>query len=293
MNPHEGKKTVGIIGMGLMGASFGKAFRALGHTVYGDDTDADTRRKALTAGAADALLTDADADKPDVFIFALNPRAFAAAARKFTGKMKSGAIVSDICGNKRRAVEDMHALAAERPDLNYVAAHPMAGTESRGIDHSDGGLFRGASALIIPVSATAAAVETLRGLYLSVGFSRVIETDAERHDRIIAYTSQLAHVISSAYIVSPTAARQDGFSAGSFRDLSRVARMNAAMWTELTADNRGNLLAELDAFTARLALFRAALASGDEKSLLQLFEEGNLRKAEIDGGAKTNDSKGN
>ncbi|MDR1092890.1 MAG: prephenate dehydrogenase/arogenate dehydrogenase family protein, partial [Clostridiales bacterium] len=132
------------------------------------------------------------------------------------------------------------------------------------------------------VGASIEAAALVKKLFLEIGFFRVLPSDAETHDRVIAYTSQLCHILSSSYVASPTAERHDGYSAGSFRDLTRVARMNPKMWTELAADNKDNLIGELDFLIARLAAFRGALEKGGEGELEKLFAEGNARKEVIE-----------
>ena len=273
---------IGIIGLGLMGASFGKAFKKIGHTVYGYDTNRETMLKSGLVGAADAPLADATFGKLDVLIIALNPRAFYGAAKNNAPKLRDGAIVLDIGGNKRAVVADMLKLHAEFPGLNFIATHPMAGREFVGINHSTPAIFENASALMIPVNASIQSAALVKKLFSDIGFFRVLPSDPETHDRIIAYTSQLCHILSSAYVASPTAEYHDGYSAGSFRDLTRVAKMNPKMWTELTVDNRGSLIVELDRLIGRLGEFRSALTSGDEAALEALFTEGNERKAVIE-----------
>ncbi|MDR1094296.1 MAG: prephenate dehydrogenase/arogenate dehydrogenase family protein, partial [Clostridiales bacterium] len=189
---------IGIIGLGLMGASFGKAFKKAGHTVYGFDTDRETMLKSELVGAADAPLSGAEYGELDVLMIALNPRAFYGVATLAAPQLRAGAAVLDIGGNKRAVVAAMRKLAALYPDLNFIATHPMAGREYSGINHSSAAMFENASALMIPVCASIEAAAAVKKLFLEIGFFRVLPSDAETHDRIIAYTSQLCHILSSS-----------------------------------------------------------------------------------------------
>ncbi|MDR3319041.1 MAG: prephenate dehydrogenase/arogenate dehydrogenase family protein [Clostridiales bacterium] len=274
---------IGIIGLGLMGASLGKAIlKKTGHTVYGYDISEETLLKAGLVGAINYPLADIGCDKLDLMLIAVNPRDFKSAFLAAAHYLKKDGTVADICGNKSQIVADMKALSAEFRELVFIAMHPMAGREFSGVLHSTPTLFERSSALIVPVTMDIAAMQTLKTLLTDIGFGEVLPTTERVHDEIIAYTSQLAHIVSSCYVQSPTAIRHDGFSAGSFRDLTRVARMNPRMWTELIADNRDNVLAELDRFIADMSGFRDALRAGDETALNSFFSEGNEKKTLIE-----------
>ncbi len=274
---------IGIVGLGLIGGSFGKAIaKFTEHKAFGTDISADAMLKAELVGAVSGALTDANFGDMDIVIFALSPQAAREEAEKACPKLKKGALVIDIAGNKISMVEKMRELGAKYPHLEFIATHPMAGKEYSGISHASATMFERASALFVPVKAELDTVALLKRLFFDIGFDFVKLTTAEEHDRIIAYTSQLAHVISSCYINTPVAEEHDGYSAGSFRDLSRVARMNPKMWEELLTENSENVINVLDPFIERLREFSDALKSGDNEKLLRMFEQGNAKKELVD-----------
>ncbi|MDR0696658.1 MAG: prephenate dehydrogenase [Christensenellaceae bacterium] len=274
---------IGIIGLGLIGGSIGRALiKKTDHVVYGYDTSSDTMLKASFLPAINHPLTDSDYICLDVLIIALNPDAFVSVAKNIIPKLKNDAIVIDIAGNKSKVLNEMRKLALDYPLINFIGTHPMAGREYSGINHSTPYLFEKASILLIPLSQEISKISLLKMLLLSIGFSDVIITTDKIHDKIIAYTSQLAHIISSSYIKSPTAIIHDGYSAGSFKDISRVARLNADMWAELMTDNSDNLLFELDHFIASLNEYRQALTSNKRDQLRDLLQTGSDIKTAID-----------
>ncbi|MBQ6979142.1 MAG: prephenate dehydrogenase [Clostridia bacterium] len=277
---------IGIIGLGLMGGSFGRTLIKHGYTVYGYDVSPDVMLKAELMKAFTAPLTEKTAKHVDLLIAAVNPSAFNVAVRKFLPILKHGAVVSDFCGVKRTVVSVMKDFAAQYPHLKFIGAHPMAGREFSGIEHSSITLFEKASMILVPINADIFTLDKIKEFYLAVGFSRVVITDAEHHDAVIAYTSQLCHIVSSAFILNAQADNRSGYSAGSFRDLTRVARLNPDMWTELIDANRDMALKELDELIANLNKYRTAIASGDDNALKSLFAVGNERKIKIESESK-------
>lgn len=276
---------IGIVGLGLIGASFGKSLKKVTeHKVFGYDINADVLLKAELVGAIDAPLCDDNVASLDVLIISVYPRSFKEVAKFYLPKMKDGAILMDFCGIKRGIEEDMRCLSAEYPNVSFIGAHPMAGREFSGIDRSLSTLFDRATCVVVPVKADIFTLEKVRDLFLTLGFSEAVFSTAYRHDEIIAFTSQLCHIVSNAFIKSPMASSHFGFSAGSYRDLTRVARLNPEMWTELMMDNRDLLKSELDGLIARLAEYSKALESGDEQMLYDLLKEGSDLKISIDKG---------
>ena len=275
-------RTVGIVGLGLMGASFGRVLVKNGYKVYGADKSEAVMKKALLANAYSEPLTQKNAGEVDLLVIAIFPRDFEGAAREYLPALKAGAVVGDFCGNKRIVTEAMRRLSGERPDLVYVGGHPMAGREYAGVEHSSVRLFDGASMILVPVTEDLFVLSELKKFYLSLGFGEVVVTTAEKHDEMISYTSQLCHVVSNAFIKSETARSHDGFSAGSYRDLTRVARLNPDMWAELMTDNRDRLKGELDRLIDDLKRYSDALGAGDEAALKALLAEGDRIKREID-----------
>ena len=233
-------------------------------------------------GAISGELNENTAKELDMLIVALFPRQFKNAVAPYLPILKEGAIVTDFCGNKRSVIADMRAFANEYPHLFFVGGHPMAGREFSGIEHAVTTLFDKASMILVPYSQDIAKLETVKKFFLSVGFGEVVLCSAEYHDGMIAYTSQLCHVVSNAFIKNETALSHSGYSAGSYKDLTRVARMNSKMWAELMTDNRDKLSAELDELITNLQKYQVALKNGDEQALFELLEEGNERKLTID-----------
>lgn len=276
---------IGIVGLGLIGASFGKSLKKVTENkVFGYDINPDVLLKAELVGAIDVPLCDENVKSLDMLVISVYPRSFKDVAKNYLSKMKDGAILMDFCGIKRGIEGDMKELSKEYPNVSFIGAHPMAGREFSGIDRSLSTLFDRATCVVVPVKADIFTLEKVRDLFLSVGFSEAVFSTAYRHDEIIAFTSQLCHIVSNAFIKSPMASSHFGFSAGSYRDLTRVARLNPQMWTELMMDNRDLLKGELDGLIARLTEYSKALGENDEQRLFDLLKEGSDLKISIDKG---------
>ena len=274
---------IGIVGLGLIGGSMGRAIiKKTEHVVFGYDTDDNVIESAFDLNAIHARLDDDNIKDIDLLIVALYPKAIEKNLEFYCEKLKAGCTVIDCCGNKRSVTAVMSAISIKHPHLNYVGAHPMAGREFSGIKHSTAGLFEHASMILVPVRATDDSIDLLRELSYKLGFAQVVVTTAEKHDMIIAFSSQLAHIVSSAYVKSPFASKHNGFSAGSFRDMTRVAKLNPEMWTQLMSENADNLVSELNVLIDNLNAYRNALSSGDNDSLYRLLEEGDSIKKEIE-----------
>lgn len=275
-------KKIGIVGLGLMGASFGRLLVKEGFEVYGLDKSPAVMEKALLAKAYGEPLTKENAGLLDALVFAIYPRDFKGSAREFLPYLKAGAVVLDFCGNKRSVVRAMKELSEEFPSVFFCGGHPMAGREYSGVEHSSVRLFDGASMILVPVTEDLFALSELKAFFLSLGFGGVVVTTAENHDKMIAYTSQLCHIVSNAFIKSETARAHGGYSAGSYRDLTRVARLSPEMWSALMTDNAEFLKAELDRLIGDLQKYSDALGGGDEPALRALLAEGDNIKREID-----------
>lgn len=273
---------IGIIGLGLIGGSLGRAFVKEGEEVLAWDIDPDTLQQGALLKAYDEVLTPDKAADVDLLIVALTPEATVRAWEEWAPRLKEGAILADIAGTKRYVVAEAKRLHAAYPHLEWVCTHPMAGREYSGIKHSQVGLFDRSTLLVVPVDTPIATLAHIKNLFLSIGFGKVLLTTAEEHDRIIAFTSQLAHIISNAYILSDTAPDQRGYSAGSFRDMTRVARINAAMWSELFVQNADHLTLEIDELIAHLSEMRDAIQAGDRGAIERYLSLGNQRKEEAD-----------
>ncbi len=269
---------IAIIGLGLIGGSLARTVRAkTAHTLYGADLDAAVLADAVATGVLDAPLTAQALANCDLVAVALFPGACVQWLRENAAAIPQNAVVFDCAGIKGAVCDAGFALARQY-GWQFFGGHPMAGTERSGWAASRVGLFEGASMLLVPPAEKeerASLAETLlESFFLSLGFGRVVRTTAAQHDATIAYTSQLAHVVSSAYIKSPTAQNYVGFSAGSFQDMTRVAFLNETMWTELFLDNRQPLGEEIDFLIEKLQEYRTALANGDAAALKTLLAEG-------------------
>lgn len=270
---------VAICGLGLIGGSLGRTLVAkTDHTVFATDID----RVALKTGelikAYHYELTNDNIKNIDILFVALYPKTAISVIKEYAPKLKKGAMIVDLCGNKRTICSALKEISKEYPDLDIISSHPMAGREFSGIKHSISSLFDRASMILIPVKADIRKLSAFKEFCLSIGFLSVVITTAEEHDRIISYTSQLAHIVSSAYIKSPTAENYLGFSAGSFRDMTRVARLSPEMWTELMADNRDNLVREIECMIENLKDYAKVLKENDEEKLYKLLEDGTNKK---------------
>lgn len=274
---------IGIVGLGLMGGSFGRAICKSGeHNVFGYDVNEQVMLKAQLLKAINQPLTKENANQLDVLIVAVFSRKFKEVVQEFLPFLKDQAIVIDFCGIKRTIISQMQELNKLYPSIFFIGGHPMAGREFSGIEHSQCNLFNKASMILVPIKEDIFVESKLKNLFLSIGCDKVVITDAKTHDKNIAYTSQLCHIVSSSFIKSPTAEKHFGFSAGSYKDMTRVARMNADMWAELVLDNSDYVVEELDIIINNLNEFKNAIASKNGKKVKELFEEGNNKKISID-----------
>jgi len=274
---------VGIIGLGLMGGSFARTLIKKDIAkVYGYDVSESVLAKAELLNAITDRLTLDNVGDVDMLVLGIFPKDVKDTLTPYLARMKKGAVVLDFCGVKRKVVAVFEELSKEYPSVYFIGGHPMAGREFSGIEHSTASLFDKASMILTPVNADIFLLDSLKKFFLSVGFTKVVVTNAENHDRMIAFTSQLCHVVSNNYIKNKSAISHDGYSAGSYRDLTRVARLNPKMWSELIFDNQDYLLSELDEFIDNLKEYREAIASNDKDKLETLLKEGNDLKMEID-----------
>ncbi len=276
--------TVGVVGLGLIGGSLAKAIKYnTDNTVIGYDIDGNVVLKAKLLGAIDDEMTEQKIPECDIIITGLYPEATKKYITENAKRFKKGAIVLDTCGVKTYVCEDMYRVAKEN-GFTFVGAHPMAGLHLSGFEHSKVTMFSNASMLLVPSPDTGInELDTVRKLFSKIGFTNIQNTTPEEHDRIIAFTSQLAHVVSNAYVKSPSAKLHKGFSAGSYRDLTRVAKLNEVMWTELFLENRENLAFEIDTIIENLKQYSKALKENDAGTLERLLRDGRICKEQIDG----------
>ena len=264
-----------IVGLGLIGGSLAKAIKKNTHeSCFGIDIDRGTIAGALAQEAIDGEMTIDDLAGCDVVIVGLHPEATIKFITENAGKFKKGSIVLDTCGVKGEIVRAVEGVCIEN-GVNFLGCHPMAGREFSGFAYSVDNLFEKASFIMTPTDRTPMrVVQNISRLAYNIGFAKVVVSNVEEHDSVIAFTSQLAHVVSSSYVKSPSLLKQAGFSAGSFKDLTRVAKLNEDMWTELFLMNRGPLVDEIEHIIARLTEYRDAIANNDAQRLHDLLKEG-------------------
>ncbi|MGI6744109.1 MAG: prephenate dehydrogenase [Eubacteriales bacterium] len=274
---------IGIAGLGLIGGSAAKAYKEEeGNKVYALDTDKTVFEYAKISGAVDGILDKESLKLCDCVLIALYPVDAIEYLKKTAPEIKKETIVIDFCGVKRIVCDECFPLAEEY-GFTFVGGHPMAGTQNSGFKASRASLFAGASMLLVPPRRDdIRLLERIKKILAPLGFGRFVVTTPELHDEMIAYTSQLAHVVSSAYAMNPAAQNHKGYSAGSYKDLTRVARLNVKMWTELFMANRDNLAMHLELLIEVLEEYKAAISKGDEAKIAELLEKGRVSKQEAE-----------
>ena len=275
--------TVGICGLGLIGGSMAKAYSAAGHTVLGYDKNDAALGYASLAGITSGTLDNTTIPDCELIFIALYPQAAVKYLDEIAPIIDKKTVVIDLCGTKKEICDVGFALA-ERYGFTFVGGHPMAGTQYSGIKYSKETLFKNAPMVLVPpVYDDIYFLDKIKQLLAPAMFGRITVTTAEEHDAMIAFTSQLAHVVSNAYVKSPTAPKHKGFSAGSYKDMTRVAWLNEYMWSELFLENKEPLLFEIDQIVKSLAEYRDAIASGDKEELISLLRDGRIAKEKVDG----------
>lgn len=275
--------TVGILGLGLIGGSMARCYAKAGHQVLAAETDASMFSFATLAGAVHGKLDASSLPRCDLVLLAIYPAGSAAWLEEMGQYVSPNALVLDLCGTKAQICSRCFPVA-RKYGFVYVGGHPMAGTHNSGFKFSRSNLFQGAPMVLVPPAFDdIALLQRVKDALAPCGFGSFSVTTAEDHDRMIAFTSQMPHVISNAFIKSPTALEHKGFSAGSYKDMTRVAWLNPQMWAELCMENRENMLKELDFYIHSLQQYRNALETGDQEMLITLLEDGKKRKEEVDG----------
>ena len=275
--------TVGIVGLGLIGGSFAKAYHAAGWRVLGYDRDESVLSFTQLADAVDEPLTMDNIGTCELVLLCVRPLAAVEYLRQAAPHISGKPVVIDCCGTKRTVCAACFPIAAQY-GITYLGGHPMAGTQFSGFKYAKADLYHGAPMVLVPPRFDD--IELLgrvKDLLTPAGFGSYSVTTAEQHDEMIAFTSQLAHVASNAYIKSPTAKKHKGFSAGSYKDMTRVAWLAPRMWAELFLENRDFLLKEIDCYIEHLSQYKAAMEQNDEEELIRLLDEGKKRKEEVDG----------
>lgn len=274
---------VGILGLGLIGGSMARAYAVAGHTVYAADLDESTLSFAMLSGAVHGRLDEETIPACELLLLAIYPGGSAKWLEDNGRLVDSGALVLDLCGIKQEVCKRCFPVA-RKYGFTFVGGHPMAGSHFSGFKYSRADLYKGAPMVLVPPRFDDIdLLQRVKDAMAPCGFGMFSVTTAEEHDRMIAFTSQMPHVLSNAFIKSPTARQHKGFSAGSYKDLTRVAWLNAPMWSELFLENRDNLLFELNTYLDNLTAYRDALEARDGERLTALLEAGKKAKEEVDG----------
>lgn len=274
---------VGILGLGLIGGSMARAYAVAGHTVYAADLDESTLSFAMLSGAVHGRLDEETIPACELLLLAIYPGGSAKWLEDNGCLVDSSALVLDLCGIKQEVCKRCF-LVARKYGFTFVGGHPMAGSHFSGFKYSRADLYKGAPMVLVPPRFNDIdLLQRVKDAMAPCGFGMFSVTTAEEHDRMIAFTSQMPHVLSNAFIKSPTARQHKGFSAGSYKDLTRVAWLNAPMWSELFLENRDNLLFELNTYLDSLTAYRDALEARDGERLTALLEAGKKAKEEVDG----------
>ena len=274
---------VGILGLGLIGGSLARAYTKAGHNVFACESDESMLSFAQLAGFVNEPLTTDNLTSCDLILLAIYPDGSAGWLEENAHLVNPQALVIDCCGIKREICRRCFPLA-EKYGFTFVGGHPMAGSHYSGFKYSRSNLFQGAPMVLVPPRFDdIALLERAKDILAPCNFGFFSVTTAEEHDKMIAFTSQMPHILSNGFIKSPTAKNHKGFSAGSYKDLTRVAWLNPQMWAELCMDNRDNVMFELECYIQSLQAYYNALQSQDLETLTHLLDEGKRKKEEVDG----------
>lgn len=274
---------VAVIGLGLIGGSMAKAFKKAGNRIFAFDKDETIIEFARLNGDVDFTVDKSNISKCDLIILSLYPKASIEFLNDYSDKLGEKNIVIDCCGTKELICK-CGFENAEKYGFTFIGGHPMAGTHYSGYKYSSADMFKGAPMVIVPPKYDdIELLDRIKKLLEPCNFGKFSVTDAKSHDKMISFTSQMPHIVSNAFIKSPTAQKHNGFSAGSYKDLTRVAWLNPVMWSDLFFENKKNLINELDVFINNLNEYKKALESDDEESMIKLLEDGKKAKEKVDG----------
>ena len=273
-----------IVGLGLIGGSYAQALKRQGYDVGAVTRSQETIDYALEQGLIDRGTVTPTAEfvgAYDIIVFALYPHVFLKWIADYQQFIKPGALLTDVTGVKCSVVYEVQKLL--RPDLEFVGAHPMAGREVYGVRNADCGIFKGANYIVTPTDAnTEEAIRTVEQLGETLGFARISRLAPERHDEMIGFLSQLTHCIAVALMTCKDVEDLYAYTGDSFRDLTRIAKINDEMWSELFMLNRDELLSQIDVFSERLGELRSAIESGDTEAMRELMRLSTKRRKYFD-----------
>lgn len=275
------KQNILIVGLGLMGGSYAKALKRIGYHLMAIDTNSESIQFALENKIIDEGIDFPEPEiikKADVIIFALYPHVFLQWIKDNQSYFKSGIRITDVTGVKSSVVYDVQAIL--RDDIEYIAAHPMAGREVYGVQNSDDKIFHDANYIVVPTPKnTVEAIEWCKDLGRLLGFSRVSVLTPEEHDEMIGFVSQLTHVIAVALMDCSDNTHLVDYTGDSFRDLTRIANINDKMWSELFLMNKKSLLAQMDVFIKEMQTLREMLSKDNKEGLCEKMRLSTKRRA--------------
>ena len=273
---------VGILGLGLIGGSLARAYSLEGHCVYAAEKDESMLSFAVLAGAVHERLDETSIPQCDLILLAIYPEGSARWLNDHAHLISPSTLVIDCCGTKKEICSKCFPLA-EQYGFTFVGGHPMAGSQFSGFKYSRATMYKDAAMIVVPRRQDDfELMQRVKELLTPCSFGRMTVTTAENHDRMIAFSSQMAHVVSNAFVKSPSAREHKGYSAGSYKDMTRVAWLNETMWAELFMENKDYLLQELDVLLDNLGKYRQALVDQNESEMKALLKEGRLIKEEVD-----------
>ena len=270
---------IAVIGLGIMGGSIAKALKKSDkYYVIGYNRTEEITKRALSDGAIDEIWDGASPLDADITVLAVNPNVTFKLFETLPSLLKKGSILTDICGVKAEVVKTGEEVCKGK-GIFFIGGHPMAGRERSGYDYSTEDLFFNRSYIFTETSNTdKEALNKLSAMALDIGCSDVTITSPEYHDKMIAYTSQIPHILAGAYMNSPTSATHKGYSAGSYHDVSRVASVDENLWSQLFLSNKDNLLYEIDILIRNLQDYKEAVARNDESRLSGIIKTGRILK---------------
>lgn len=270
-----------IVGLGIIGASYAKGLKNKGHHVFGVDIKEDTIEYALNNGIIDEGSLDVIdfIEKTDLIILGLYPYDILNFLKKYKSRFKENQIITDVCGVKRHFI--LEAIELAKP-ATYITHHPMAGREKVGIKYSNPEIFKNANFLIVDVNNADREINVLKEIASDLSFGRISIITPEKHDKMIGFTSQLTHAIAVSLVNSDTEEDTNKFIGDSYRDLTRIAKINKDLWSELFFSNKDYLIKEIDNFELELIKLRNALENDDETTLKDIFEKAKLKREQME-----------
>ena len=290
MKPLTKETNILIVGLGVIGGSYARALSRQGYSVRCITKEQKDIDYALSLGMIKEGSTEVKAEfvqEADLIVFALYPHIFVEWIKEYQHFFRTGTLITDVTGVKGQIVEEVQSIL--RPDVEFIAAHPMAGRESSGVEYSDDRVFIGANYIITPTERnTPEAIEFCKTLGEVLGFARITELSPEEHDRMIAFLSQLTHCIAVTLMTCNEAPMMEQYTGDSFRDLTRIAKINDAMWSELFLLNREALLEQMDAFANEFDRFRTLLKDGDSDGMRETMRRATARRMLFDKPQKSN-----